>query len=159
MQTAYIFNYMGQPWLTQKWVRDVLEVVYSDNSPQKGYSGDEDQGLMGALSVLMKIGLFEMKGGANQKPAYDISSPIFDEIKIHLDSNYYSGKSFTITTQNNSLKNKYIQSVKLNGVPLNQSWFYHDVLINGGKLEYVLDESPNLDWAVNPETLPSSMSD
>jgi predicted alpha-1,2-mannosidase len=159
MQTAYIFNYMGQPWLTQKWVRDVLEVVYSDNSPQKGYSGDEDQGLMGALSVLMKIGLFEMKGGANQKPAYDISSPIFDEIKIHLDSNYYSGKSFTITTQNNNLKNKYIQSVKLNGVPLNQSWFYHDVLINGGKLEYVLDESPNLDWAVNPETLPSSMSD
>ena len=49
--------------------------------------------------------------------------------------------------------------MKLNGVPLNQSWFYHDVLINGGKLEYVLDESPNLDWAVNPETLPSSMSD
>jgi putative alpha-1,2-mannosidase len=114
---------------------------------------------MGALSVLMKIGLFEMKGGTNQNPAYHISSPIFDEIKIYLDSNYYPGGSFTITTQNNSLENKYIQNVELNEVPLEKSWIYHDVLINGGKLEYVLDESPNFDWAVNPETLPSSMSD
>ena len=63
MQTGYIFNYFGQPWLTQKWVREVIDEVYSDNDPQHGYSGDEDQGLMGALCVLMKIGLFEMKGG------------------------------------------------------------------------------------------------
>ncbi len=92
MQTGYIFNYLGQPWLTQKWIRDVIEDVYSDNSPQKGYSGDEDQGLMGSLAVLMKMGLFEMKGGTEIKPAYDISSPIFDEITIHLDPDYYPGK-------------------------------------------------------------------
>ena len=80
MQTGYIFNYFGQPWLTQKWVREVIDEVYSDNDPQHGYSGDEDQGLMGALCVLMKIGLFEMKGGADINPSYDLSSPIFDQI-------------------------------------------------------------------------------
>jgi putative alpha-1,2-mannosidase len=137
----------------------VIEDVYSDNSPQKGYSGDEDQGLMGSLAVLMKMGLFEMKGGTEIKPAYDISSPIFDEITIHLDPDYYPGKSFTISTENNSQKNKYIQSVQLNGKPLNQSWFYHTDLVNGGTLDFVLGEEPNYDWATNMETLPTSMSD
>jgi predicted alpha-1,2-mannosidase len=159
MQTGYIFNYFGQPWLTQKWVRDVIEEVYSDNDPQHGYSGDEDQGLMGALSVLMKMGLFEMKGGADIDPTYDLSSPVFDEIIIHLDKDYYPGGRFTITTQNNSSKNKYIQSVKLNGASMNQSWFHHNDLVKGGVLEYVLGKEPNYDWATADELLPSSMSD
>jgi predicted alpha-1,2-mannosidase len=159
MQTGYIFNYLGQPWLTQKWVRDVIKEVYSDNDPQNGYSGDEDQGLMGALSVLMKMGLFEMKGGADINPTYDLSSPIFDQIIIHLDQDYYKGGSFTIDTQNNDSKNKYIQSVKLNGKLLNKSWFHHKDLVNGGSLEYVLGEEPNYDWGTAEDLLPTSMSD
>ena len=159
MQTGYIFNYFGQPWLTQKWVREVIKEVYSDNDPQNGYSGDEDQGLMGALSVLMKIGLFEMKGGAEIEPTYDLSSPIFDQITIHLDRDYYSGESFTIKTKDNSAKNKYIQSAKLNGKTLNQSWFHHKDLVKGGTLEYVLGEKPNYNWATAEELLPLSMSD
>ena len=159
MQTGYIFNYFGQPWLTQKWVREVIQNVYSDNDPQHGYSGDEDQGLMGALSVLMKIGLFEMKGGADIDPSYDLSSPIFDKIIIHLDQDYYSGDRFTINVKENSIKNKYIQSVKLNESTLNQSWFHHKDLVKGGTLEYVLGEEPNYDWGTDEELLPSSMSD
>jgi len=159
MQTGYIFNYFGQPWLTQKWVREVIDEVYSDNDPQHGYSGDEDQGLMGALCVLMKIGLFEMKGGAEINPSYDLSSPIFDQITIHLDKDYYQGVNFKIDVLNNSPKNKFIQSVKLNGKPLNQSWLYHKDLVKGGNLEYVLGEEPNYDWGTAPESLPSSMSD
>ena len=158
MQTGYIFNYLGQPWLTQKWVREVIEKVYSDNDPQHGYSGDEDQGLMGALSVLMKMGLFEMKGGADIQPTYDLSSPIFDQITIHLDPDYYPGGNFTIKTQSNSPENKYIQSVKLNGKPLNHAWFYHKDLVKGGALEYVLGEEPNYEWATAEELLPASMS-
>jgi putative alpha-1,2-mannosidase len=76
-----------------------------------------------------------------------------------LDTDYYPGKSFTISTENNSQKNKYIQSVQLNGKPLNQSWFYHTDLVNGGTLDFVLGEEPNYDWATNMETLPTSMSD
>ena len=159
MQTGYIFNYFGQPWLTQKWVRNVIEEVYSDNDPQHGYSGDEDQGLMGALSVIMKMGIFEMKGGADIDPTYDLSSPIFDQIIIHLDKDYYPGGRFTISTKNNNPENKYIQSVKLNGTPLNQSWFHHKDLVKGGALEYVLGEKPNYEWATAEELLPASMSD
>ena len=159
MQTGYIFNYFGQPWLTQKWVREVIDEVYSDNDPQHGYSGDEDQGLMGALCVLMKIGLFEMKGGAEINPSYDLSSPIFDQITIHLDKDYYQGVNFKIDVLNNSPKNKFIQSVRLNGKPLNQSWLYHKDLVKGGNLEYVLGEEPNYDWGTALESLPSSMSD
>lgn len=159
MQTGYIFNYFGQPWLTQKWVREVIQDVYSDNDPQNGYSGDEDQGLMGALSVLMKIGLFEMKGGADIDPAYDLSSPVFDQIIIHLDQDYYSGDRFTIKVKENSTQNKYIQSVKLNGSPINQSWFHHQDLVKGGTMEYVLGEEPNYEWATAEELLPASMSD
>ena len=159
MQTGYIFNYFGKPWLTQKWIREVIEYVYSDNDPQHGYSGDEDQGLMGALSVLMKIGLFEMKGGADIDPSYDLSSPVFNKIIIHLDKDYYSGDHFTIKVNENSIKNKYIQSVKLNGSTLNKSWFHHKDLVKGGTLEYVLGEEPNYDWATAEELLPVSMSD
>ena len=137
----------------------MIEYVYSDNDPQHGYSGDEDQGLMGALSVLMKIGLFEMKGGADIDPSYDLSSPVFDKIIIHLDKDYYSGDHFTIKVNENSTKNKYIQSVKLNGSTLNKSWFHHKDLVKGGTLEYVLGEEPNYDWATAEELLPVSMSD
>ncbi|NND31043.1 MAG: glycoside hydrolase family 92 protein, partial [Saprospiraceae bacterium] len=62
MQTAFIFNHAGAPWLTQYWSRKVVEKVYNDLSPESGYSGDEDQGLMGSLAVLMKLGLFSMDG-------------------------------------------------------------------------------------------------
>ena len=82
----------------------MIQNVYSDNDPQHGYSGDEDQGLMGALSVLMKIGLFEMKGGADIDPSYDLSSPIFDKIIIHLDQDYYSGDRFTINVKKTAPK-------------------------------------------------------
>ena len=107
----------------------------------------------------MKMGLFEMKGGADIDPTYDLSSPVFDQIIIHLDKDYYPGGRFTINTQNNSSKNKYIQSVKLNGVSMNQSWFHHNDLVKGGVLEYVLGQEPNYDWATADESLPSSMSD
>ena len=103
MQMAYLFNYAGAPWLTQKWSREVIDSVYSDLSPQLGYSGDEDQGLMGALSVLLKMGLFSMRGGAAQQPVYDIASPIFDKVIIHLDAQYYKGKTFTIEALNTCL--------------------------------------------------------
>ena len=100
-----------------------------------------------------------MKGGADINPSYDLSSPIFDQIIIHLDQDYYSGENFTIDTQKNSSKNKYIQSVKLNGKPLNQSWFHHKDLVKGGELEYVLGEEPNYNWGTAEDILPKSMSD
>lgn len=156
MQMAFMFNYSGAPWLTQYWSRQVLEAVYSGVSPQYGYSGDEDQGLMGALAVLMKMGLFSMRGGTDIEPTYEIASPIFDKITIALDKRYYAGGEFIIEANNVSKDNLYVQSVELDGKELNQVWFYHKDLVDGGKLRLEMGAEPNKGWG--SATPPPSMS-
>lgn len=158
MQAAFLFNYSGQPWQTQRWSREVIDNVYSDISPQKGYNGDEDQGLMGALAVLMKIGLFSMRGGCALEPVYEIGSPIFDKITIQLEPNYYPGGQFVVEVKNNSKQNRYIQSAELNGRDLKRPWFFHKDLINGGTLELHLGPKPNKNWGSRPQDAPPSMS-
>ncbi|GHV47897.1 hypothetical protein FACS1894181_02340 [Bacteroidia bacterium] len=144
---AHIFNFAGAPWLSQKWVRKVKE-AFSDITPYGGYYDDEDQGQMGALGVLLAIGLFEEDGGAAAKPTYEITSPIFDKVEIALNPDYYPGKTFSIITRNNSPENMYIQSAKLNGEEWNRYWFSHETLANGGTLELVLGPEPNYHWGV-----------
>ena len=158
IQTAYLFNYSGAPWLTQYWSRKVVEKVYSGLSPYYGYSGDEDQGLMGSLAVLMKSGIFSTNGGTSESPFYEISSPIFNKITFHLHSGYYKGKSFTIEAQNNSSKNFYIQSATLNDKPLDKPWILHETVTNGGKLILKMGSTPNKTWGNKPEQAPPSMS-
>ena len=154
---AHLFNYAGKPWLTQKWVREVKE-AYGDTTAYGGYHGDEDQGQMGALGVLMAIGLFEVDGGANAEPYYEITSPVFDEVEITLNPNYYPGKTFKIITKNNSDENRYIQSARLNGRDWNKCWFAHEILANGGTLELIMGDSPNKSWGSSPEDAPHSPS-
>ena len=158
IQTAYLFNYSGAPWLTQYWSRKVVEKVYSGLSPYYGYSGDEDQGLMGSLAVLMKSGIFSTNGGTSENPFYEISSPIFNKITFHLHSDYYEGKSFTIEAPNNSAKNFYIQSATLNDKPLDKPWILHETVTNGGKLVLKMGSTPNKTWGSKPEQAPPSMS-
>ena len=145
---AHLFNLAGAPWLSQKWVRAVKEQAFGDITPKGGYNGDEDQGQMGALGVLMAIGLFDVEGGAAVKPTYQITAPLFDRVTIKLNKNYFPGESFTITTQENSAANMYIQSATLNGQPLNQYWFPHASLVNGGSLELKLGPQPSR-WAAD----------
>jgi predicted alpha-1,2-mannosidase len=146
IETAFVFNHIGHPWLTQYWSRKVIEKAFSALSPDRGYNGDEDQGLMGSLAVLMKIGLFEMNSGAEQRSVVELGSPVFDKITIHLDSNYYSGKTFVIEVENNKPGNYYIQSATLNGEPHQNQWIYHDVITKGGKLVLEMGNAPNKNW-------------
>jgi putative alpha-1,2-mannosidase len=149
MQTPFLFNYAGKPWLTQYWTRTLVDSVYSGISPQKGYSGDEDQGLMGSLAVLLKIGLFSTDGGTSEKPFYEITSPIFNKVTIHLNEKYYAGKQFVIEAVNNSPANLYIRSAKLNGNVLNKPFFDHEILVKGGKLELEMSAKSNQNWGIN----------
>ncbi len=151
---AHLFNYSRAPWLAQKWVRKVKD-VYGDTTPYDGYKGDEDQGQMGALGVLMAMGLFEVDGGAFVEPYYEITSPVFDRITIHLNNDYYPGKKFEIKTENNLPNNIYIQSATLNNKNLDNCWFYHNDFMKGGTLELKLGENPNKNWGVNE--LPPTM--
>lgn len=148
LHMAHLFSHAGAPWLTQYWVRRVKKDVFGDTTPYGGYNGDEDQGQMGALGVLMAIGLFDVQGGASVTPQYEITSPVFDEITITLDRNYYPGKKFVIRTKNNSPENIYIQSATLNGKPWNSYHFPHSEFVKGGVLELVMGALPNKDWGL-----------
>ena len=147
---AHLFNLAGAPWLSQKWVRAVKEQAFGDITPFGGYNGDEDQGQMGALGALMAIGLFDVEGGARVRPTYQITSPIFDRVVIHLNRKYFPGRTFTIIARNNTPQNVYIQSAKLNDRPLEACWFDHADLVKGGKLELELGPEPNKHWGASP---------
>ena len=134
MQTAQIFNQLGRPDLAQFWTRKVVKSVFSGLGPNTGFNGDEDQGLMGSLSVLLKVGLFQMNGGTEKNPEYQIGSPIFDKVTVQLNPDYYKGKEFVIETKNNSEENFYIKNVKLNNQSIDNLNISHQDIINGGSL-------------------------
>ena len=157
MQAAYLFNHGGAPWLTQYWVREIMNNYYGSD-PYKAWLGDEDEGQMGAWFVISAMGLFQMDGGTSVKPYYEIGSPIFDAIIVHLDDRYYKGKTFTIVTENNSPENRFIDSATLNGKPLQQAWFYCKEATNGGTLKLVMSNKPNKNWGNLPEQAPPSMT-
>lgn len=143
IQTAFIFNQLNRPGLTQFWSREVVKSVFSGLSTNQGYNGDEDQGLMGSLAVLMKIGLFQMNGGTEENPEYQIGSPAFDKITILLNKDYYPGKTFEIYCTNNNADNVFVNEVLRNNTPLEQYKIAHEDIINGGKIELKMsDKSP-----------------
>lgn len=157
MQAAYLFNYSGKPWLTQKWSNEIMNKYYGVD-PIGGWKGDEDQGQMGAWYVMSSMGLFQMDGGASIKPIYEIGSPQFEKVTIKLDPSYYQGGTFTIEAKNVSDKNIYVQSALLNGKELTKPWFYHDELVKGGDLILEMGAKPNKEWGSKKEDAPPSLS-
>jgi predicted alpha-1,2-mannosidase len=138
----FMFNRLGAPWMTQKWVRDICRRGYQNNV--QGLVGDEDVGQMSAWYVLAASGIHPVCPGDTR---YEICSPVFDKITFRLDPKYAKGKTFTILTHNNSEKNIYIQSAKLNGIPYN-CWINHKDIAAGGELELEMGPEPNKNWGV-----------
>lgn len=134
---AYMYNYVGQPWKTQKISNQILTTLY-DNTVN-GICGDKDTGQMSAWYVFSSMGFYPMNP-ASQK--YDIGSPLFDEVIMRLGN----GIDFTITAKNPSKENIYIQSAKLNGNPLNHSFITYNDIKTGGTLEFVMGDKPNMEW-------------
>ena len=148
---AHVFNHSGQSWLSQYWVRRVSQQAYGGTNPNIGYGGhDEDQGQMGGVSALMKLGLFSLRGTCSKETIYEFTAPEFDEITIQLDPRYYSGQEFKIIVNDNSEENCYIQRAELNGRPLNNCWFSHQEFAQGGRLELWLGPKPNQAWGKSP---------
>ena len=147
LHIPYIYDYLGAPWKTQSRVRMLLDTWFTDTT--LGMPGDEDGGGMSAFVVFSMMGFYPVTPGV---PVYNICSPVFDKITIHLDN----GKAFSIVCRDNSADNKYIQSVRLNGKPLNQVWFRHADLVHGGRLELKMADVPNETLGADPATLPPS---
>lgn len=143
----YLYNFSGEPWKAQKHVRFLLDVWFKDNI--FGIPGDEDGGGMSSFVVFSSMGFYPVTPGL---PVYVIGSPVFEEVKIKLEN----GKTFTVKANGCSKVNKYIQSAKLNGQPLNRPWFTHSDLMNGATLELEMGPLPNKQWGSAPEDAPPS---
>lgn len=147
MHFAFLFNWVGKPWLTQKWSRSIIDRYYGAGVAN-AYLGDEDQGQMSAWFIMAAIGLFQTDGGCSVDPIYEIASPLYEKTVIRLDNRYGRGKEFTIEARNASRQNKYIQSATLNGKPLQNFYFPASELLKGGTLILEMGDKPNKKWGL-----------
>ncbi|MDR3195154.1 MAG: GH92 family glycosyl hydrolase [Tannerella sp.] len=157
-EMAHLFSHAGKPWLTQYWVRQVKELTFGGIDPHSGYNGDEDQGQMGALGVLMAAGLFDLKGCVGEEPMLEITSPVFDRMVITFPSPEDKNRmnTFEITVKKKHEGDVYIQRVRLNGNPHRHFQFPAADFLKGGKLEIELGPKPNKKWGAQPDNAPPS---
>ncbi len=147
-QIAYLFNYAGEPWKTQREVRHIMDTEYL-NSPG-GLSGNDDAGQMSAWYLFSALGFYPVCPGT---PYYIIGSPSFEEATLHLEN----GKQFTIKAKGASSENIYISSVKLNGKIYNKNYLSHSDIMNGGCLEFTMSNEPDKNWGSAKESLPVNL--
>lgn len=126
---AYIFNKIGQPAKTQKYVRRILTELYNDTPA--GLCGNEDCGQMSAWYVFSSLGFYPLNPISCE---YELCSPLYRKAVIHLEN----GKTFTINTEDYSPEKYLIKEVKLNGKPLRGTTIRHNDIINGGELTFVM---------------------
>lgn len=143
----YLYNYVGKPWKTQELVDQVMNEFYSDKPD--GLINNEDFGQMSAWYIFSSLGFYPVCPGDFK---YIIGSPSLKSAKIHLEN----GKTFTIKTKNRTKKNKYIQSVTLNGKPYSKNYILHQDIMNGGEIVFQMGEKPNKSWGNRLENLPVS---
>jgi putative alpha-1,2-mannosidase len=147
MHFAFLFNWVGKPWLTQKWSRAIMDRYYGYGI-SNAYLGDEDQGQMSAWFVMASIGLFQTDGGCRVDPVYEIASPLYEKVEIDLGNQFGRGEKFVIEAKNASRLNKYVQSAKLNGKSLQDFKFPASELLKGGKLDLEMGAEPNKEWGI-----------
>lgn len=145
----YMYNYAGEPWKAQYWIREVMDKLYTAQAD--GYCGDEDNGQTSAWYVFSAMGFYPVCPGANQ---YVIGTPYFDRMTLHLEN----GKTMTITAQNCNQDNKYIQSLSINGTPSTKNFFTHDQLMQGGNIHYVMGSTPNKQRGISDSDAPYSFT-
>jgi predicted alpha-1,2-mannosidase len=143
----YLYNYAGQPWMTQKRIRQCLRTWYRNDL--MGVPGDEDGGGMTAFVVFSSVGLYPVTPGI---PVYNIGSPLFHSAILSLSN----GRTFEVRAHHTSAQNKYIQSAMLNGEPLDNPWISHEQVMQGGVLELQMGPNPNKLWGASSDAAPPS---
>ena len=147
MHFAFLFNWAGEPWETQKWARSIMERYYGFGD-STAWLGDEDQGQMSAWFVMASLGLFQTDGGCRAEPVYEIASPLFEEATIDLGGRFGRGDKFTIKAHNASRANKYVQRAVLNGKPQNSFLVDAREVLKGGTLELWMGPEPSREWGL-----------
>jgi len=134
MHAAYLFDQVGRPDLTQKWVRWIMEDAYTPDPD--GIAGNDDCGTLSSWYVFSALGFYPIPA----TDIYLIGSPIFTSATVHLPDG-----DLSITAEGASPDALYIQSASVNGAPLDEPWIRHDQISAGGTLEFVMGDAPS-DW-------------
>lgn len=142
---VYLYNYIGKPWKSQKLARQIMDELYS-NLPD-GLSGNEDCGQMSAWFVMSAMGFYPVTPGTD---VYVLGTPKFDTIRINLEN----GNTFKVRAKNLSDENYYVQSVSYNGKAWLKSFITHDMIMDGGVLEFEMGNTPNKDFGFEKENRP-----
>jgi predicted alpha-1,2-mannosidase len=145
----YLYNYAGQPWKTQKHIRDVMTKLYLDTPD--GYCGDEDNGQTSAWYVFSAMGFYPVCPGSSQ---YVFGAPLFNKITLNLENN----NTFVIEAPSNSAANIYIENATLNGKEYTHNYINHSSILEGGKLVFKMADIPNENRGVAEKDKPFSMS-
>ena len=140
----YMYNYAGRPDKAAPLLRKMLNEMYLDQPD--GLSGNEDVGQMSAWYILSSVGLYQVDPVGGR---FVIGSPLFDKATVNVGA----GKTFTVVAKNNSDRNIYVQSARLNGKALKNSYIEFNDIRHGGTLELVMGPKPSK-WGAAPACRP-----
>jgi predicted alpha-1,2-mannosidase len=145
----YLYDYAGQPWKAQYWVRQVMNRMYTPYPD--GYCGDEDNGQTSAWYVFSALGFYPVAPGTTQ---YIVGAPLFKKAVMHFEN----GNSLTINAPQNSAENLYIGSLKLNGADYTKNYLDHFDMLNGGVIDIDMTATPNKARGTADADMPYSFS-
>lgn len=147
---AYTYDAAGQPWKTQKKVRDVLSRLYLGSEIGQGYPGDEDNGEMSAWYIFSALGFYPLVMGS---PEYAVGSPLFTKATVHMEN----GRDLVVKAPRNSARNIYVQGLKVNGKPWHSTSLPHKLVARGGTLEFAMGPEPSK-WGTGEKNAPTSIT-
>ncbi|MEJ7586879.1 MAG: GH92 family glycosyl hydrolase [Ferruginibacter sp.] len=146
---SYLYNYAGEPWKTQFWVREIMNRLY--NSSPQGYCGDEDTGQTSAWYIFSALGFYPVAPGTDQ---YVFGAPLFKQVSIELTN----GKKIIINANKNSAGNRYISGLAVNGKQYAKNWISHAMLVKGVTLDFEMAPKPNKKRGIANVDAPYSFS-
>lgn len=145
----YLYNYSGEPWKSQYWVRKIMDKLYQPTPD--GYCGDEDNGQTSAWYVFSAMGFYSVAPASGE---YIIGSPQFDKVTLNLAN----GKKLVINSTNQAEEHVYIKDLKFNGEKYDKNFLRYEDLLKGGNLEFNMSGEPNKNRGISEESLPYSFS-
>jgi predicted alpha-1,2-mannosidase len=145
----YLYNYAGEPWKAQYWLREVMNRLYTPGPD--GYCGDEDNGQTSAWYVFSALGFYPVCPGTDQ---YVTGAPLFKKATLQMEN----GKTLVIHAPENSPQNRYIRSMTFNGKPYTKNYLVQEDLLNGGEITFEMSSVPNKNRGINREDFPYSFS-
>jgi len=145
----YLYNYGGQPWKAQYWVRETMNRMY--HPTPDGYCGDEDNGQTSAWYVFSAMGFYPVTPASDQ---YVVGAPLFKKLTLKLEN----GKEVVINAPQNSDKNKYIKTMKFNGATSTKNWLSHSALTKGATIDFEMTDAPVKSRGTSKADYPYSLS-